>query len=73
LYHAIACNLVSSAHAVFVLAAGLAFALLCNMPAQYGLYTSLLPPFIYMILGTCTQISFGVTAIEALFVSACST
>ncbi|KAG5189936.1 sulfate transporter family-domain-containing protein, partial [Tribonema minus] len=46
---------------------GLAYALLANMPAQYGLYTSLMPPFIYMLMGTCSQISFGVTAIEALF------
>ena len=30
-------------------------------------YTSLMPPFLYMLLGTCNQISFGVTAIEALF------
>lgn len=46
---------------------GLAYALLAGMPSQYGLYTSLLPPFIYMCMGTCTQVSFGVTAIEALF------
>ncbi|KAG5189942.1 sulfate transporter family-domain-containing protein [Tribonema minus] len=46
---------------------GLAYALLANMPAQYGLYTSLMPPFLYMLMGTCAQISFGVTAIEALF------
>jgi SulP family sulfate permease len=46
---------------------GLAYALLANMPAHYGLYTSLMPPFIYMLMGTCNQISFGVTAIEALF------
>ncbi|KAG5189938.1 sulfate transporter family-domain-containing protein [Tribonema minus] len=45
---------------------GLAYALLANMPPQYGLYTSLMPPFIYMLLGSCAQISFGVTAIEAL-------
>eukprot|EP00611_Tribonema_gayanum_P008397 TRINITY_DN178_c0_g4_i3.p1 TRINITY_DN178_c0_g4~~TRINITY_DN178_c0_g4_i3.p1 ORF type:complete len:712 (+),score=305.83 TRINITY_DN178_c0_g4_i3:132-2267(+) len=46
---------------------GLAYALLANMPPQYGLYTSLMPPFMYMLMGTCAQISFGVTAIEALF------
>lgn len=48
---------------------GLAYALLANMPPQYGLYTSLMPPFIYMLMGSCSQTSFGVTAIEALFVS----
>ncbi|KAG5189934.1 sulfate transporter family-domain-containing protein [Tribonema minus] len=46
---------------------GLAYALLANMPPEYGLYTSLMPPFIYMLMGTCAQVSFGVTAIEALF------
>lgn len=48
---------------------GLAYAKLAGMPNQYGLYTNLLPQFIYMIFGTCAQVSFGVTAIEALFLS----
>jgi MFS superfamily sulfate permease-like transporter len=35
------------------------------MPAQYGLYTSFMPPLMYWIFGTCQQMSFGVTAIES--------
>jgi MFS superfamily sulfate permease-like transporter len=30
-----------------------------------GLYTSFIPPLMYGILGTCQQMSLGVTAIEA--------
>jgi SulP family sulfate permease len=52
---------------ILKVSSGLAYALLANMPPHYGLYTSLMPPFIYMLMGTCNQISFGVTAIEALF------
>jgi MFS superfamily sulfate permease-like transporter len=37
--------------------------------AEYGLYTSLMPPFLYMLMGTCQQMSFGVTAIESILVS----
>ncbi|KAG5185372.1 sulfate transporter family-domain-containing protein [Tribonema minus] len=46
---------------------GLAYALLAYLPAQYGLYTCLMPPIIYMLLGTCKQLSLGSSAIEALF------
>mmetsp|Transcript_8784 Transcript_8784/g.13183 ORF Transcript_8784/g.13183 Transcript_8784/m.13183 type:complete len:521 (+) Transcript_8784:67-1629(+) len=52
---------------VLKIPSALAYALLAYMPAHYGLYTTLMPPFIYMLLGTCYQVSFGVTAIEALF------
>ncbi|CAM9798282.1 unnamed protein product [Phaeothamnion confervicola] len=38
------------------------------MPSEYGLYTSLMPPFLYMLMGTCQQMSFGVTAIESILV-----
>jgi sulfate permease, SulP family len=41
--------------------------LLPSAAAAMNRYTSLMPPFLYMLLGTCNQISFGVTAIEALF------
>jgi MFS superfamily sulfate permease-like transporter len=44
--------------------------LMLQLPAAFAAmnrYTSLMPPFLYMLLGTCNQISFGVTAIEALF------
>jgi sulfate permease, SulP family len=44
--------------------------LILQLPAAFAAtnrYTSLMPPFLYMLLGTCNQISFGVTAIEALF------
>ena len=44
---------------------GMAYALLAKMPVEYGLYTSFVPPLMYFIFGTCSQMSLGVTAIEA--------
>lgn len=40
---------------------GMSYALLANIPPVYGLYTSLLPPFMYLLFGTCDQLSLGVS------------
>ncbi|CAM9508929.1 unnamed protein product [Chrysoparadoxa australica] len=48
---------------------GMSYALLANIPAVYGLYTGFMPPLIYLILGTCHQLSLGVSAIESLLVA----
>ncbi|CAN0326268.1 unnamed protein product [Pylaiella littoralis] len=49
---------------------GMSYALLANLPAVYGLYTSLVPPLMYLLFGTCNQLSLGVSAIESLLVAA---
>ncbi|CAM9904763.1 unnamed protein product, partial [Choristocarpus tenellus] len=47
---------------------GMSYALLANLPPVYGLYTSVIPPAMYMLFGTCHQLSLGVSAIESLLV-----
>eukprot|EP00922_Rhytidocystis_sp_ex-Travisia-forbesii_P011008 GHVS01016134.1.p1 GENE.GHVS01016134.1~~GHVS01016134.1.p1 ORF type:complete len:1340 (+),score=271.31 GHVS01016134.1:67-4086(+) len=45
---------------------GMSYALLANMPPEYGLYNGMFFPLIYLFLGTAKQVSVGVSAIEAL-------
>lgn len=40
---------------------GMSYALLANLPPVYGLYTSLIPPVMYLMLGTCDTLSLGVS------------
>lgn len=40
---------------------GMSYALLANLPPVYGLYTALVPPVMYMLFGTCSQLSLGVS------------
>ncbi|CAM9331567.1 unnamed protein product, partial [Hapterophycus canaliculatus] len=40
---------------------GMSYALLANLPPVYGLYTSLVPPLMYLLFGTCNQLSLGVS------------
>ncbi|MFK7980742.1 MAG: SulP family inorganic anion transporter [Saprospiraceae bacterium] len=47
---------------------GMAYALLTGVPPIYGLYSSLIPLFLYAILGTSRQMSIGPVAISALLV-----
>ena len=42
---------------------GMSYALLANLPAVYGLYTSLIPPVMYLLFGTCNQLSLGVRCV----------
>lgn len=44
---------------------GMSYALLANLPPVYGLYTSLVPPVMYLLSGTCDQLSLGVRTIDA--------
>ncbi|GBP83829.1 Sodium-independent sulfate anion transporter [Eumeta japonica] len=48
---------------------GLAYALIAGLPPQYGLYSSLFPGLVYMVLGSCKDVIIGPTAILALLVS----
>jgi high affinity sulfate transporter 1 len=47
---------------------GIGFALLANLPVEYGLYSSFVPPLIYTILGTSKHISVGTFPVVSLMV-----
>ena len=46
------------------LCAGLAYALLANLPPVYGLYASFMPPIVYAIFGTSRHLSMGELGLE---------
>eukprot|EP01071_Lankesteria_metandrocarpae_P006854 Lankesteria_metandrocarpae@DN4505_c0_g1_i2.p1 len=45
---------------------GMSYSLLAGLPPEYGLYNSLIFPFVYLFFGTGRQSSVGVSAIESL-------
>ena len=47
---------------------GLAYSLLASLPPATGLYTSLVPPMVYGLLGTSRQLSAGPVAIVSMFI-----
>ena len=47
----------------------MSYALLANLPPVYGLYTSLVPPLMYLMFGTCNQLSLGVSRRDCLLLS----
>ncbi|XP_067006361.2 sodium-independent sulfate anion transporter [Anabrus simplex] len=47
----------------------IAYASLAGMPPQYGLYSAISGGFVYIILGTCKDVSIGLTALLALLTS----
>ena len=47
---------------------GMAYALLTGVPPIYGLYSSLIPLFLYALFGSSRQMSIGPVAISALLV-----
>ncbi|XP_063230914.1 sodium-independent sulfate anion transporter-like isoform X2 [Bacillus rossius redtenbacheri] len=49
-----------------VIPQSLAYANIANLPAQYGLYSSFLGCFIYIVLGSCKDVPMGPTAIMSL-------
>jgi sulfate permease, SulP family len=51
---------------VFVVPQGMAYALLADMPVQFGLYTAWIPPLLYPLFGTSRQIAVGPVAIVSL-------
>jgi MFS superfamily sulfate permease-like transporter len=48
---------------------GMAYALLAGLPPVYGLYNSIFPPLVYMLLGTSTHLSLGTVAPVSLLVA----
>lgn len=55
---------------VMLVPQGMAYALLAGMPPIYGLYSGLVPLFLYAILGTSRQMSIGAVAVSGLLVLA---
>ncbi len=56
--------------AIMLVPQGMAYAFLAGMPPIYGLYTGLIPLFVYGLLGTSRQLSLGPVAISSLLVLA---
>lgn len=56
--------------AIMLIPQSLAYALLAGMPAEVGLYASILPLVIYAVLGTSTTLSVGPVAITSLMTAA---
>lgn len=56
--------------AIMLVPQGMAYAVLAGMPPVYGLYASLVPLFIYAILGTSRQLAVGPVAMVSLLVIA---
>jgi len=54
---------------VFLIPQGMAYALLAGMPPIYGLYSSIVPIYMYVVLGTSRQLSLGPMAITSLLLN----
>ncbi|XP_052766037.1 sodium-independent sulfate anion transporter-like isoform X2 [Mya arenaria] len=65
------CDLISGLTvALTVLPQGLAYAVIANLPPQYGLYSAFMGCFVYTLLGTSKDITLGPTAIMSLMTAA---
>lgn len=49
---------------------GIAYALIAGLPPIYGLYTALLPQFMYLMFGTSQRVAVGPVAMDSLIVAA---
>lgn len=49
---------------------GIAYALIAGLPPIYGLYTALLPQFMYLLFGTSQRVAVGPVAMDSLIVAA---
>lgn len=55
--------------AILLVPQGIAYAMLAGLPAQLGLYASILPPAIYVFLGTSRTLSVGPVSIAAIMIA----
>ncbi len=55
--------------AILLVPQGIAYAMLAGLPAQVGLYASILPPLIYAFLGTSRALSVGPVSIAAIMIA----
>jgi SulP family sulfate permease len=56
--------------AIVLIPQGMAYALVAGLPAVYGLYASLVPVFMYALLGTSRGLGVGPVAMDSLLVAA---
>lgn len=54
---------------VMLIPQGMAYALIAGLPAQYGLYASIVPLIIYAIFGTSRQLAVGPVAMVSLLIA----
>ncbi len=59
--------------AILFVPQGIAYAMLAGLPAQVGLYASILPPLIYAFLGTSRTLSVGPVSIAAIMIASALT
>ncbi len=55
--------------AILLIPQGIAYAMLAGLPAQLGLYASILPPAIYALLGSSRTLSVGPVSIAAIMIA----
>lgn len=55
--------------AILLVPQGMAFALLAGLPAQVGLYASILPPVAYALFGTSRTLAVGPVSVAAIMVA----
>ncbi len=55
---------------VMLVPQSMAYAILAGVPAIYGLYASLVPLLVYVVLGTSRHLAVGITALDSLIVIA---
>ena len=55
--------------AILLVPQGMAFAILAGLPAQVGLYASILPPIAYALFGTSRTLAVGPVSVAAIMVA----
>jgi SulP family sulfate permease len=59
--------------AILLVPQGIAYAILAGLPPQLGLYASILPPIMYVLLGTSRTLSVGPVSISAIMIASALT
>lgn len=59
--------------AILLVPQGIAYAMLAGLPAQMGLYASILPPVLYALFGTSRTLSVGPVSIAAIMIASALT
>ncbi|RLA25983.1 MAG: sodium-independent anion transporter [Gammaproteobacteria bacterium] len=55
--------------AILLIPQGIAYSMLAGLPPQLGLYASILPPIMYVLLGTSRTLSVGPVSIAAIMIA----